>query len=461
MPKPLVALVGRPNVGKSTLFNRLAGQRLAVVDDRPGTTRDRLQADSEWNGVTFTVVDTGGIEVLPERVLSREEKEGIQVLSENSALFIREIQAQAEIAIGEADAVVMLVDAQAGLTAADQEVADILRRSAKPVFVAANKAESPSARQDVFEFYALGLGQVYPLSALHGVGTGDLLDELVTALEAAPTWQEEEDDSIKIAIVGRPNVGKSSLLNRILGRDRAIVSSIPGTTRDAIDTRLTYHRTPVTLIDTAGIRRRGRIEQGVERWSVLRALKAIQRADVALLLVDAIEGVTAQDTHIAGFILDETVSAVVLVNKWDAIDKDSHTMVEYTQWVRYELNFMDYVPVLFISALTGQRVNKVLETALQVQEQRLLRIPTAELNRLIRRAVEKHYPRSKHGRRLKIYYATQVAVDPPTFVFHVNDPKLLHFSYQRYLENQIREAYGFTGTPLRMNFRKRSSQYKD
>jgi GTP-binding protein len=459
MRKSLVALVGRPNVGKSTLFNRLVGQRMAVVDDTPGTTRDRLQADGEWNGVLFTVVDTGGIEVLPERVLDqvdirRLEDRAVQLLSENSALFIREIRAQAELAIQEADVVVMLCDAETGLTAADEEVADILRRTDKPVFVAVNKADNAARRDVVFEFYALGLGELFSISALHGSGVADLLDEVVAALPSTPP-EEEDDDSIKIAIVGRPNVGKSSLLNRLLGRERAIVSPIPGTTRDAFDTHVTYHGMPLTLIDTAGIRRRGRIERGVEKWSVLRALRAIQRADVALLLIDAVEGITAQDAHIAGMILDEQVSAVVVVNKWDAIEKDSHTMVEYERKLRVELNFMDYVPLLFISALSGQRVGQVLKTALRVQEERLVRVPTAQLNRLVRGAVERHYPRSKHGKRLKIYYASQVAVDPPTFVFHVNDPDLLHFTYARYLENQIRAQYPFTGTPLRMSFRKR------
>jgi GTP-binding protein len=298
------------------------------------------------------------------------------------------------------------------------------------------------------------LGDPYSISALHGTGVGDLLDDLVAALPPAPE-EEEEDESIKIAIVGRPNVGKSSLLNRLLGKERAIVSPIPGTTRDAIDTHVTYFGMPITLIDTAGVRRRGRIEQGVEKWSVLRALRAIQRADVALLLLDAVEGITAQDTHIAGMIIDERVSVVVLVNKWDAIEKDSHTMVEYTRRVLGELNFMDYVPVLFISALSGQRTGQVLKTALQVQEERLVRIPTAQLNRLVREAVVRHYPRSKRGKRLKIYYASQVAVDPPTFVFHVNEPELVHFTYARYLENQIRDAYPFTGTPVRLSFRKR------
>lgn len=463
MRKPLVALVGRPNVGKSSLFNRLVGERLAVVDDTPGTTRDRLQADAEWNGVLFTVVDTGGIEVLPERALEglelRQAKGDriVELLNVNSALFIREIRAQAEQAIELADAVVMLCDVESGLTAADEEVAKILRRADKPVLLAVNKADNAARREAIYEFYALGLGDPYPISALHGAGVADLLDDLVTALPPAP-GEEEEDESIKIAIVGRPNVGKSSLLNRLLGQERAIVSPIPGTTRDAIDIHLTYHGMPLTLIDTAGIRRRGRIEPGVEKWSVLRALRAIQRADVALLLIDAVEGITAQDAHVAGMILDERVSVVVVVNKWDAVEKDTYTMLDYTRRVRAELNFMDYVPVLFISALTGQRVGQILKTAVQVQEERLVRIPTSQLNRLVREAVRRHYPRSKRGKRLKIYYASQVAVDPPTFVFHVNDPELLHFTYARYLENQIRATYPFTGTPLRMSFRKRQRQ---
>jgi GTP-binding protein len=471
MRKPLVALVGRPNVGKSTLFNRLVGQRLAVVDDTPGTTRDRLQADCEWNGVLFTVVDTGGIEVLPERVLDQVDvrradvERVVELLSKNSALFIREIRAQAELAIREADVVVMLGDAETGLSSADEEVADILRRAqgdvgregGKPIFLAINKADNPARRDAVLEFYALGLGEPYPVSALHGTGVADLLDDLVSALPLAPT-EEEEDETIKIAIVGRPNVGKSSLLNRLLGQERAIVSAIPGTTRDAIDTQLTFYGMPVTLIDTAGIRRRGRIEQGVEKWSVLRALRAVQRADVALLLLDAVDGITAQDAHIAGMVLDERVSVVVVVNKWDAIEKDTYTMIEYDRRVRADLNFMDYVPVLFVSALTGKRMGQVLKTALRVQEERLVRIPTSQLNRLVRKAVEHHYPRSKRGKRLKIYYASQVGVDPPTFVFHVNDPELLHFTYARYLENQIRAEYPFTGTPLRLSFRKRGAK---
>jgi GTP-binding protein len=458
MTKPLVALVGRPNVGKSTLFNRLAGQRLAVVDDIPGTTRDRIEAESEWNGHAFTVVDTGGIEVLPERI-----ERGSKPLSAHtplavaSAEFIPQVREQAEMAIAAADTVVLVVDAAGGITAADEEVAEILRRSRKPVLVAANKADSARRREEAVEFYALGLGEVFPVSALHGTGTGDLLDAVVAAFP--PQETEPEDESIKIAIVGRPNVGKSSLLNAILGHERAIVSPIPGTTRDALDTRIVWETLPVTLIDTAGIRRRGHIEVGVEKYSVLRALKAIQRADVVLLLIDAMDGVTAQDTHIAGFILEEVKSAVVVLNKWDAVPgKTGKTMNEFTAHVRSALNFMDYVPVLFVSAKLGTRVESVLPTALRVQEERLIRIPTGELNRIIREAMERQSPPSKAGKRLNIYYVTQPRTDPPTFVFYVNDTDLVHFSYERYLENQVRAAYGFFGTPLRFSFRRRKRE---
>jgi GTP-binding protein len=445
--KPMVALVGRPNVGKSTLFNRLVGERLAVVSDVPGTTRDRIQADAEWGGLVFTVVDTGGIEV----------EGGIHTtpLSEDSALFLPSIRAQAEVAITAADVVVILVDASAGLTAADEEVAAILRQSTKPVIIAANKADNSALWEGAVDFYALGLGPVFPISALHGTGTGDLLDAIVDALPGWVSAEEEDDESVKIAIVGRPNVGKSSLLNRLLGQERAIVSPIPGTTRDAIDTYLSWEGTPVTLIDTAGIRRRGRIDPGVERYSVLRALGAIKRADVALLLVDAQDGVTSQDAHVAGFVLEENVSVVVLVNKWDAVEKDTYTMAAFTQEVRQALNFMDYVPVLFISALTGQRVQQVLPTALQVQSARMERIPTSELNRLVREASARHAPPSRGGKRLKFLYSTQAGVDPPTFVFFVNDPQLVHFSYQRFIENEIRRLYAFPGTPLVLRFRAR------
>ncbi len=478
MNKPLIAIVGRPNVGKSTLFNRLVGERLAVVDDAPGTTRDRLHADSEWNGRSFTVVDTGGMGTLPERA----PRDDAHVFT---AELNRHIRRQAEIAVAEADAVLFVVDAEAGITATDREVAGILRRHQRmadgtmqpPVFVVANKAETAERRQAAVEFFGLGLGEVHPVSAIHGVGTGDLLDALV---ESFPPQETAEDESVKIAIVGRPNVGKSSLLNALLGEERAIVSPLPGTTRDAIDTRLdvvsesgdTAHAIPVTLIDTAGIRRRGHIDPGVEQYSVLRALRAIKRCDVALLLIDAAEGVTAQDAHIAGFILDESKSVVLVVNKWDMIaaDRSNERMgaqpgkdnasaqkeKAFGQAVRAALNFLDYVPIIFISAKTGLRIDPVLPLALRVQNERWVRIPTAELNRIVREAVDRQAPPSKAGKRLKIYYASQVRADPPTFLFHVNDTSLAHFSYERYLENQIRAAYGFLGTPLRLSFRPRS-----
>jgi GTP-binding protein len=447
MPKPIVALVGRPNVGKSTLFNRLAGERLAIVDETPGTTRDRIVAEADWNGRPFDMVDTGGID---------PTHGGRTPLSVGSADFIQEIREQALVAVNDAEAVLFITDGASGVTPADREVAEILRRYQKtvnglpqpPIFLVVNKCENAKQRAGAAEFYELGLGDPYPVSALHGLGTGDLLDDLVASFP--PQAEVEEDDSVKIAIAGKPNAGKSSLLNKLVGQERAIVSPIPGTTRDAIDTKIEVDGMPVTLIDTAGIRRRGKIEVGVEKYSVLRSFKAIERADVVLLLVDAAQGITAQDTHIAGFILDAWKSCVVLVNKWDTILKDTYTMDEYTRHVRQELNFMDYVPLLFISAKTGQRVEQVLPLALRVQEERLARITTAMLNRVLRDAQDAHPAPSHAGRQLKIYYGSQVRVDPPTFVLHVNEPKLFHFSYLRYLENQFRETYGFVGTPIKI-----------
>ncbi len=449
MRKPIVALVGRPNVGKSTLFNRLIGEQRSVTSEIAGTTRDRIYGDSEWRGLTFTLVDTGGIEMY-------ERHTDAPPLSEASADFVPQIRAQALIAIQDADVIVMLVDASQGITAADQEVAEILRRTQKPILIAANKADNEARRTDAFEFYALGLGEaVYPISALHGTGTGDLLDAIVDSFQQAPAedFEAPEDDSLKIAILGRPNVGKSSLLNRLLGQERAIVSPIAGTTRDAIDTRLTWSGMPITLIDTAGLRRRGSIAPGIEKFSVIRTLRALERADVALLLLDATEGVTAQDTHIGGMIKDAHRSCVIVVNKWDAIEKDEHTMDAFTRIIRQRFDFISYAPILFISALTGQRIHTVLPTAARVQEERLRRIPTSAFNKLLREALLKHAPPSGSGRRLKIYYGTQVRVDPPTFLLYINSRELLHFSYERYLENQIREAYGFLGTPIRLSFR--------
>ena len=456
MSKPVVALVGRPNVGKSTLFNRLAEERLAVVDEIPGTTRDRLMADATWSGVLFSIIDTGGID--PTQIGKGRSQ---QPLSIGSADFIEQIKEQAEVAIAEADAILFIVDVESGVTPADHEVAQILRHHQKqkdgepwpPIFLVVNKVDNENRRSQTYQFYELGIGEPYPISALHGTGTGDMLDLLVSSLH--PSGPEAEDDSVKIAIVGKPNVGKSSLLNRLLGEERAIVSPIPGTTRDAVDTYLTYEDIPVTLIDTAGIRRRGRIEPGVEKYSVLRTFGAIDRASVALLLVDASVELSAQDAHIAGYIIDAWKSVVVVVNKWDAITKDTHTMDEYTRLLRQELNFLAYVPLLFISAKTGQRVSQVLPMALHVQEERLMRLSTSKLNQILQRAQEIHPAPSHAGKQLKIYYGTQVRNDPPTFLLYVNDPKLAHFTYQRFLENRIREAYSFLGTPIRIILRRR------
>lgn len=448
MPKPVVALVGLPNVGKSTLFNRLADERLAIVDDTPGTTRDRIYAEAEWNGVSFGIVDTGGID---------PSHGGNQPLSTGSAEYIDQIRIQADVAIRDADAVLFITDGGSGITPPDREVAEILRRSQKkladgslfpPIFVVVNKCDSRPRIDEVTQFYELGLGDPYPISAIHGLGTGDLLDDLVATFPPRPA--ETEDESVKIAIVGKPNVGKSSLLNRLVGEERAIVSPTPGTTRDAIDTPLDFNGMPITLIDTAGIRRRGRIERGVEQYSVLRSFKAIERADVALLMIDATTGITNQDAHIAGFILDAWKSTIVLVNKWDLVEKNNYSMETFTRRVRQELNFMAYVPLLFISARTGQRVNQVLPLALQVQEERLVRLTTSKLNQVLREAQDTHPPPAHAGRQLKLFYGTQVRSDPPTFMIYVNDPKLMHFSYVRYLENRIRKEYGFLGTPVRI-----------
>lgn len=444
--RALVALVGRPNVGKSTLFNRILGQRLAVVSEIPGTTRDRLYAEAEWAGASFLLVDTGGLEVTEGR--------HTQPLSEDSEQYLPLIRRQANIAIQDADVVVQVVDGQSGITAADLEVADILRRSQKPVIVAANKLESSRLRDGAYEFYELALGEVFPISALHGTGTGDLLDAIIESLPVLDG--EEEDDSIKAAILGRPNVGKSTLLNKLIGEERVIVSPIPGTTRDAIDTKFNWDGHEFTLIDTAGIRRRGKIDPGVEKYSVLRAIKALQRADVALLLIDAMEGITSQDAHIAGMLIKEYASVIVLVNKWDLVDKDAYTITSYSAHIRQALNFLPFVPLLFISAKTGQRVNKIMALIVEVFEARSRRIPTSQLNRLMRDAISRHPPPQKRGIRVKFAYVTQASVDPPTFVFFVSKPDWVHFTYRRYLENRIREEFPFPGTPIRLVFRARS-----
>jgi len=445
--KPVVALVGRPNVGKSTLFNRLIGERLAIVDDTPGTTRDRLVAEAEWNGRAFHVVDTGGID---------PTHGGKTPLSIGSVDFISEIREQAILAAHDADAILFIVDGETGATEPDREVAEILRRSQKkvgetfqpPIFLVVNKCENEARRNEASQFYELGLGDPYAISAIHGTDVGDLLDALVTSFPEQAA--NEEDDSVKIAIVGKPNAGKSSLLNKLVGAERVIVSPIAGTTRDAIDSSMDFNGIKVTLIDTAGIRRRGKIEHGVEQYSVLRAFKAIERADVVLLIIDAVEGISSQDAHIAGFVVEASKSVVVLVNKWDAVEKDTYTINAFTDKIREDLNFMDYVPLLFISAKTGQRVEQVLPLALQVQEERLVRLSTSQINQVLQKAQDEHPAPSRSGRSMKMYYGTQVRSNPPTFMIYVNDPKLAHFSYRRFLENRIREQYGFVGTPIRL-----------
>ena len=454
MRKPIVAIVGRPNVGKSTLFNRLVGRKVAIVEDVPGTTRDRLYADTEWKGIPFTLVDTGGLEILEGR--PPDERQPLAVAS---AQYVEHIRAQAQMAIEEADVIIFVVDVVDGPTAADKDVADILRRSRKPVILAVNKADNDERREAAVEFYELGLGDPIPISAIHGTGIGDLMDEVVKHL---PRVEEEpEIEAVKIAIVGRPNVGKSSLLNRILGQERVIVSEIPGTTRDAVDTYLEWEGHPIVLIDTAGIRRRGRVRPGLEKYSVLRAMRAIGRCDVALLVLDGAEGVTAQDAHIAGYIIDEAKSVIVVVNKWDLVPRRPGIKEDYERAIRYELKFLDYVPILFTSAKTGEGVDRIIPLALRIQEERLVRIPTGRLNRIIQDAVDRHRPPSKAGKSLKIYYVTQASVSPPTFVFFVNDPELVHFSYERYLENTIRKHYPFLGTPLKLVFRERTRKPRE
>jgi GTP-binding protein len=464
--KPLVAIVGRPNVGKSTFFNRMIGERIAIVEDMPGTTRDRIYGDTDWNGREFTLIDTGGLEfgsIMPVG----------QVGLAGQPIDIMEfVQAQAELAVEEADVIVFMVDARSGITAADEEVADLLRKSQKPVVLAANKADNASRRLDAVEFYSLGLGEPITISSIQGTGTGDLLDLIVEALPPEDESDKIEDEDVsRIAIVGRPNVGKSSLLNAILGVQRSIVSDVPGTTRDAIDTELEYKDHKLVLIDTAGIRRRGKVGPGVEKFSVLRSTRAIERCDVALLLVDASEGLAAQDTHIAGEILEQAKGVIIVINKWDLAQAQRRAEREgdyphpndeiesaegYQRLIAEGLKFIPYAPIVFASALTGYHVQSLLDTALHITEMRYLRIPTARLNEVVQEAVRHHSPPVVRNKPLKIYYATQTQVNPPTFVFFVNDPTAVHFSYERYLENRLRDTFGFKGTAIRMFFKART-----
>ena len=450
-----MAIVGRPNVGKSTLFNRIVGQRLAIVGNIPGTTRDRLYADAEWADTAFTLVDTGGLE--PSQETIRRKRRKMKPLAEASEQFVEEVRDHVQMAIDEADLLLFLTDVKEGVSPVDEEISDMLRKSGKPVVVAVNKADNPARQEDAVEFYRLGLGQPFPISALHGLGIPDLMDEVVSRIPYFPELPEEKD-TLHLAIVGRPNVGKSSLLNAIIGQERAIVSDIPGTTRDVLDTRLRWEGHQVALVDTAGIRRRGAIKPDLEKYSVIRSLRAVQRSDVALVLIDATEGITAQDTHIAGYVVEEGRGLVLAVNKWDAVEKDSYTMNRFREEIRSRFDFAAWAPIIFISAKTKQRVHQVMPTAYRVWESARYRIPTGELNRLIQNAVLAHPPSLKRGRPLRFFYATQVGVAPPTFVIFVNDPKMVHFSYQRYLENQLRTHYPFEGTPVRFIFRERKGR---
>ncbi len=462
--KPLVAIVGRPNVGKSTFFNRMLGERVAIVENLPGTTRDRIYGDTDWNGREFTLIDTGGLELGPDIPVGQVGLDG------QPGDIMKRVQAQAELAIEEADVIVFMVDARSGITAADEEVADMLRRTKKPVILAANKADNARLRQDAVEFYSLGIGEPIVLSSIQGTGTGDLLDLIVDALPPEEEKPEEEEEITRIAIIGRPNVGKSSLLNAILGFQRSIVSEVPGTTRDAIDSEFEYKGKKLVLIDTAGIRRRGRVGPGVEKYSVLRATRAVDRCDVALLVVDASEGLAAQDTHIAGEIQEKTKGVVVIVNKWDLAqaqrrearegkeprpDEEIESAERYRKIIAEGLKFIPYAPIVFASAKTGYHVQSLLDTVLNIAEMRYLRVPTSRLNEVVQEAVRRHNPTVFRGKVLKIYYATQTRVNPPTFVFFVNDPQAVHFSYERYLENQLRTAFSFRGTGIRLQFRAR------
>jgi len=432
--KPIVAIVGRQNVGKSTLLNRMAGKPIAIIADLPGTTRDRILANVSWQEAEFTIIDTGGLELKPQSTIAQAVKE------------------QVETAINEADAIIFLVDTRDGATPPDLEIADMLRQVSKPIILVANKADNAKLETEAVEFYELGLGEPMSISAYHGRGTAELLDRIVSLLPT-PTLVEAEPEIMKVAIIGRQNVGKSTLLNALLGEERAIVDEIPGTTRDAIDTLLDFDGQSVLLIDTAGIRRRGRLGVGVERYSVIRALRAIERADIVLLVLDGTELVTAQDMHIAGYIQQAVKGIVLVVNKWDLVANKNTT--EYNRYIRRQLKFMPYAPVLYVSAKFGQGVSEIMPQATQVYQERLKRLPTTMVNSVVQQAVAAHTLPRIGSKQLKILYATQAEVNPPTFVFFVNDAKLLHFSYQRYLENKLRQSFGFAGTPLRLVFKTR------
>lgn len=436
MTKPTIAIVGRPNVGKSTIFNRIVEERVAIVEDIPGVTRDRLYGNGDWLNREFTVIDTGGIEIGDEPLLVQ-------------------MRAQAELAIQEADVIIFIVNGREGVTAADQEVAKLLFRSKKPVVLGVNKIDNPDMRDQLYEFYSLGFADVYPISGSHGLGLGDLLDDAVKHFPAEAD-DDYDEDTIRIALIGRPNVGKSSLINALLGEDRVIVSNIPGTTRDAIDTPFTRDEEKYVLIDTAGMRKRGKVYESVEKYSVLRSLKAIERSNVVLVVINAEEGLIEQDKKIAGYAHEAGRAVIIVVNKWDTVEKDDKTMRNFEQNLREEFLFLSYAPILFLSAKTKQRLQHVLPTVNRVAQNQQLRVPTNVLNELIMDSVAMNPTPTDKGKRLRINYVTQVAVEPPTFVFFVNEPELMHFSYRRYLENRLRATFDFEGTPIRIISRKKN-----
>ena len=440
MSKPVVAVVGRPNVGKSTLFNVLAGERIAIVKDTPGVTRDRIYADASWLDHNFTLIDTGGIE------------------PDSKDIILSQMREQAQIAIDTADVILFLTDVRQGLLDADDKVADLLRRSGKPVVLVVNKVDSfEKFMPDVYEFYNLGIGEPVPISAASMLGIGDMLDEVIRHFPKK-SGEEEEDDRPKVAIIGKPNVGKSSLVNRLLGENRVIVSDIAGTTRDAVDTAIRYNGEEYVFIDTAGLRRKSKVKEDLERYSIIRAVTAVERADVTLLVIDATEGVTEQDAKIAGIAHDRGKGIVIVVNKWDAVEKDDKTMQKHTERIRQILSFMPYAEIMFISAKTGQRTGKIFDMIRMVMDNNSMRISTGVLNEIVTEAVAMQQPPSDKGKRLKIYYSTQVSVKPPTFVIFVNEKQLMHFSYVRYLENRIRDAFGFRGTSLKFIIRERKGE---
>ncbi len=438
MSKPLVAVVGRPNVGKSTFFNKIVGRRVSIVEDTPGVTRDRIYAEAEWSGIHFALIDTGGIE------------------PDSKDIILSQMREQAEVAMDMADVILFMVDGREGLTAADREVAGMLRRTGRKVVLAVNKVDTADLPEDFYDFYELGLGEPIPISSTNMLNLGDLLDAVVGSFPEGAG--EEEEESIKIAMIGKPNVGKSSLVNRLLGENRVIVSPIAGTTRDSIDTPFSYEGEEYLLIDTAGIRRKSKVNEDIERFSVIRAVAAIERCDVCLLMIDGREGITEQDKKIAGIAHEAGKGIVIAVNKWDLVDKETGTMNKFRKDIARELAFMSYAPAVFISALTGQRVDQVIDTARAVAENRAMRVPTAKLNTVITDATMMKQPPSDKGKRLKIYYVAQVGIKPPLFSFKINSRPLMHFSYSRYLENRIREAFGFEGTSIKFVFREKGEK---